>query len=413
MLRTSDLDYHLPEGLIATTPVEPRDNARLLVVRRSSFAKIEDCTVRNLTEILRTSDALASAPDDVLVVNESRVLPARFRGVRLDTRGQAEGLFVSDASDSAPGSPRKWTVLLKMRRLRPGLRVGLLTPEGKPSPFVMHLLARESQAKSDNEAAEPSSGWLVEIESVNASEVGRTTIQILDRVGLTPVPPYILAARRRAHAQISESVDRAAYQTVYAQSASGPLTGSGSVAAPTAGLHFTPELLSTLETRGVQRSAVFLDVGLGTFKPVETEFIQQHPMHSEWCTIPAATGAHIARTRAAGGRVIAVGTTAARTLESFSPAEVAQGGAKNTRLLITPGHRFQNLDALMTNFHLPKTTLLAMIAAALVPTEMLQDNTPLEDIERVALERMHRVYNHAVAQRYRFYSYGDAMLILP
>ncbi len=190
-----------------------------------------------------------------------------------------------------------------------------------------------------------------------------------------------------------DRADRAAYQTVYADPGR-----SRSVAAPTAGLHFTPELLAALAARGVERAEVVLHVGLGTFAPVECEFVEQHPMHAEWCHMPASTAAAIARCRARGGRVIAVGTTSARTLETFTPEELAAGQdlSRWTRILITPGHRWRNADGLMTNFHLPRTTLLALVAS-------LFDG---------GAEELLRHYRQAVERRYRFFSFGDAMLVL-
>ncbi|MGH7133707.1 MAG: S-adenosylmethionine:tRNA ribosyltransferase-isomerase, partial [Phycisphaerales bacterium] len=212
----------------------------------------------------------------------------------------------------------------------------------------------------------------------------------------TPLPPYIRAARKRHGVEVDDAVDRAAYQTVYAR---GDELSAGSVAAPTAGLHFTPDLLAMLSAKGVDRAEVVLHVGTGTFKPVDTEFVEQHPMHAEWCTAPAATTAAMARARFSGGRVFAVGTTSARTLESFTQAELTPNADAShwTRILITPGYQWRHIDGLMTNFHLPRSTLLAMVAA-LLPGGAAQ----LLD-----------VYREAIVKGYRFYSYGDAMLVAP
>ncbi len=396
MLRTEDLDYPLPEELIAQTPADPRDSARLLVVSRSDSSRLEHHTVRDLAEILRPNEQRASMPRDVMVVNATRVLPARFMGVRSDTGGKAEGLYVEDApGPSMKGGP-EWIVLLKMRRMKPGVVVRLIGRDGAESPLRLTLIDR---------AGEDGAAWRVSVSS-DAGELpaGVRAPELLEPVGLTPIPPYIRAARREAHVEIADDLDRATYQTVYATDR-GERAGCGSVAAPTAGLHFTPELLARLETAGVHRAEVTLDVGLGTFKPVEAEYVEQHPMHAEWCGVPAETARAIAGVRTARGRVIAIGTTAARTLESFeSPEDMLRIGSKETRLLITPGYAFRYVDVLMTNFHLPKSTLMAMVAAMLVP--------PGAD-PVTGIERLRAIYAEAVRERYQFYSYGDAMLVLP
>jgi S-adenosylmethionine:tRNA ribosyltransferase-isomerase len=226
---------------------------------------------------------------------------------------------------------------------------------------------------------------------------------LLERVGLTPLPPYILAARRHQEVEVADEEDRAGYQTVYSRGA-GAGDERGSVAAPTAGLHFTPELLARLEAMGVERAAVTLEVGLGTFKPVEAEFVEDHAMHAEWCVVPRETARAISRARGRGGRVIAVGTTSARVLESFASVEemLERGEAGvSTRILITPGYRFRNVDGLMTNFHLPRSTLMAMVAA-FVERDGAGDG----------VARLRGVYREALERGYRFYSYGDAMIVL-
>jgi S-adenosylmethionine:tRNA ribosyltransferase-isomerase len=221
---------------------------------------------------------------------------------------------------------------------------------------------------------------------------GRTTGSVLEAMGWTPLPPYILRARKCAHEPSDEGVDREHYQTVYADT-------PGSVAAPTAGLHFTPALLARLAERGVRRAEVVLHVGAGTFRPVESEFVEQHPMHSEWCSMNSAAIDAVRTTLASGARVIPVGTTAARTIESY--AAVIEGGGQapammETRLLITPGYEFRWMDGILTNFHLPRSTLLALVAALL----------PGDGVEAIK-----RAYMHAIASGYRFYSFGDACLI--
>jgi S-adenosylmethionine:tRNA ribosyltransferase-isomerase len=394
MLRTEDLDYPLPEELIATTPAEPRDSARLLVVSRSDPKRLEHRTVRELPEILSRSPIGA----DLMVVNATRVLPARFMGVRSDTGGKAEGLYVENAPGPSGVDAPEWIVLLKMRRMKPGVVVKLLSRDGTESGLQLTLIDR---------AGEDGAAWRVTVSpESNPIAPGTRAPGLLERIGLTPIPPYIRAARRDAHLEVADDRDRATYQTVYANDR-GERAGCGSVAAPTAGLHFTPELLTRLANAGVARAEVTLDVGLGTFKSVETEYVEQHPMHAEWCSVPEETAKAITRLRDAGpsGRIIAIGTTAARTLESFaSPEEMLSVGSKETRLLITPGYAFKHVDVLMTNFHLPKSTLMAMVAAMLVAPGSNPGH---------AIERLRSIYAEAVRERYRFYSYGDAMLILP
>lgn len=380
MLRVAELEYELPESAIAAAPVSPRDSARLMVVDRARGV-VEHVRVRDLRGIL--------ASGDLLVRNSTVVLPARFRGVRADTGGRVEGLYLSDEPARGDDPRPRCRVLLKMRRHTPGARIELFDPAGAESGVTLELLER---APAQTEDAE-SGGWVVRVHArSNAAEW-------LMRVGLTPLPPYILGARRRAGVDVPDAHDRADYQTVFAaepdEAAQRP--EHGSVAAPTAGLHFTPELLGELAARGVECADVVLHVGLGTFKPVETEFVEQHPMHEEWCTVPRTTAEAIDAARGRGGRVVAIGTTAARTLESFgSTQEMRTVGSHSTRLLITPGYRFRHVDALMTNFHLPRSTLMAMVAAML-PGGAAQ---------------LRELYAEALARGYRFYSYGDAMLVV-
>lgn len=410
MLRTADLEYELPSDRIATHPVTPRDSARLMVLRRDGSGQAEDLHVRDLVGVLR--------PYDLLVLNTTRVLPARFLGMREDTAAKVQGLYLGPAyesqglsvpptaavsnrcvegkiseGDTDRAEPRSvarvWRVLLKMRRFREGTRVRLFDRSGNPSDVVLGLVSRAAAAGPDGAEA----GWIVAVDSPEAP--GTPDSVVLERVGLAPLPPYILASRKKeAEAPVDSRDDLEKYQTVYADPAQ-----ASSVAAPTAGLHFTPALLRALAEMGVSTASVVLHVGLGTFKPVETEFVEQHPMHAEWCVLPAATARAIAETRARGGRVVAVGTTAARTLESFADvAAITDDAATSTRILITPGYRFRHVDALMTNFHLPRSTLMAMVAAFLG--------------ERDGLARLLAAYREAVQMGYRFYSYGDAMVIM-
>lgn len=383
MLKVSDLEYPLPQEAVARTAAEPRDSARLLVVSRRDPSRAEHLTVRDLPSLLR--------PGDLLVANHTRVLPARLIGYRADTRGGVEGLFLGLAPDGqgGPGTDeRLWSVLLRGRRMRAGITINLTTESGGEGGVRLALLHHGQEA----EGAVP---WTVRVYGANDLQ---TAAAVLDRVGRAPLPPYILGARKRHDQHVPDAEDRGRYQCVFAGGA------AASVAAPTAGLHFTTGLLQSLDRAGVRREPVTLHVGTGTFKPVETEHVEEHAMHAEWCEIPAATGAAVATTRAAGGRVVAVGTTTARTLESFSTDELSCGGAKWTRLLLTPGSVFQHTDALMTNFHLPRSTLMAMVAALL-------DGRGGGVGDGVA--RLKELYALALAKGYRFYSYGDAMLVLP
>lgn len=375
MLRTADLDYDLPPDRIATRPVSPRDAARLMVIHRDTPDEPRHHHIRDLPTLL--------SPGDLLVVNRSRVIPARFLGHWLDTGGHIEGLYV----DSTPDG--HWRVMLKARRFRHGAPIVLLDRHGQRSDIQLTLLHRDEG---------DATLWHV---TASDGAAPASAIEMLERVGRTPLPPYIRARRKTEHADIDDADDRDRYQTVYAGEA-------GSVAAPTAGLHFTPALLDRLAVAGIGRADVTLHVGLGTFKPVETEFIEQHPMHAEWCSMPEATATAIQSTHEHGGHVIAVGTTAARTLESLAldvadhqdtrhgVADYPKTGHP-TSLLITPGHQWRSTDALLTNFHLPRSTLMAMVSA------MLPGGAP----------QLIRLYTHAIREGYRFYSYGDAMLILP
>jgi len=372
MMRTSDLDYDLPDHLIAVRPVEPRDACRLMVVSRTDRSRIEHLTFRDLPSVLGRGD--------VVVTNTTRVVPARIRGTRADTGAKVEGLFLAESSAGM------WSVLLKANtRLREGHRVVLHGPDGEPSGIHLDLIGRDGD------------GWAVRADSEPGGlGSGETASTILERVGSTPVPPYILGARRDAGDRTPDALDRAWYQTVYADR-----DRSGSVAAPTAGLHFTPELLGKLDAMGVARTGVTLDVGMGTFKPIEVERVEDHPIHAEKFSVPARAIEAMERARAAGGRVVAVGTTSVRAIETVpSPAPDGiqrEGMSGSTSVFIQPGYRFGWTDALITNFHLPRSTLLAMVGAFL-------DG---------GVDRVLEVYRIAIDRGYRFYSYGDAMVILP
>ena len=338
-------DYHLPDHLVAQHPAEPRDAARLLVVRRDT-GEIEHRVFRDLPELLSAGD--------LLVLNDTKVLPARLVGRREATGGRWEGLFLRRTEAGL------WEFLAQTRGYaRDGEAFAV-----DPGPFRLVLRGRTSDRH-----------WLMEPDPPGEPE------ELLARFGRVPLPPYI---RKGA----SEAADRERYQTVYARAA-------GSVAAPTAGLHFTPDLLARLEAGGIGTARVTLHVGLGTFAPLKAADPADHPIHAEWCEVSAAAADAVNGCKVRGGRVVAVGTTAVRTLET---AAAQPGGLApyrgDTGLFIRPPYQFRAVDALVTNFHLPRTTLLLLVGAFAGP------------------DLLRRAYGEAVAREYRFYSYGDAMLIL-
>lgn len=370
MLPASALEYHLDESLIATSPAEPRESARLMVISRSDPRLLEHRRIADLPTLL--------GGEHVLVFNQTRVLPARFLGRNLDTGGKVEGLWLHDR----PGDGgTAWEALIKARRFRPGRQIELTDAADRGSGVVLTLVEKLSE----------DGAWAVDVEDVE----GRSTPEILEAVGLTPLPPYIRGARKRAGVDVDDGSDRRAYQTVFASGGGADQPVQGSVAAPTAGLHFTPALLGQLDAVGVQRAEVTLHVGAGTFKPIEADYVEEHPMHAEWCRLGDARP--VLET---GRKVVAVGSTSARTLESYASL-LERGEALPewlaTELLIAPGYRWKRVDGLLTNFHLPRSTLLAMVAA-IVPG---------------GIERLMELYRIAIEREYRFYSYGDAMLILP
>jgi S-adenosylmethionine:tRNA ribosyltransferase-isomerase len=367
-MKTARLDYPLPEHLIATRPVEPRDSCRLLVCSRTDPGLLEHRTFRDLPEYL--------ARGDTLVFNTTSVLPARLVGRRLDSGGAIGGLFLGERENGL------WQVMLKSNgRLRAGIRIGLLDRSGAEGA-VIELVERADE------------GWLVRVES------GASPVEVLGRVGRVPLPPYIDRARQTGGEGVEQEADERWYQTVYADPSK-----ASSVAAPTAGLHFTTELLETLATKGVERADVVLHVGAGTFKPIDSDDLTNHTMHEEFFEIPSAAARRLATTRDRGGRRIMVGTTAVRSSENLTPAiierAIEEGLTGATDLFITPGYEFAQTDGLITNFHLPRSTLLALVGAL------------LEAEGRDGVERLLAIYREAIESRYRFFSYGDAMLILP
>lgn len=366
-MRTDALDYHLPDELIATQAAEPRDSARLLLIRRDTQS-IEHHRVRDLPGL-----GLFAA-GDLMLVNQTRVLPAQLTGVRQGTGGRVTGLFVDADSD------RRWRVMIESRgTLMPGETIQLISEQHDAEPADIELLDSLGHGQ-----------WLAQLQGVE------DTAAVLNRLGQTPLPPYIRRQRKKLGQGEVTAEDQDRYNTVYAQS-------PGSVAAPTAGLHFTPPLLDALSACGVQRAAVDLHVGLGTFAPVRAEQLEDHAMHRESYTVPRTTLDAIAKTRANGNKLFIVGTTTVRALESMPDDALAanaypDGITSSTNLFIRPdaGFVFRYTDRLMTNFHLPQSTLLALVAS----------------LPGIGLDRLMAIYQQAVDQKYRFYSYGDAMLIV-
>ena len=341
-MRVDRFDFDLPADRIALRPVSPRDAARLLLVDGEVFA---DRVVSDLPGLLR--------PGDRLVFNDTRVIPAQLEGLR----GQAR----IGATLHKREGPRDWRAFVRnARRLRDGERID----------FGQGVCATASDKAADGSV-------LLRFEGDEPVEL------MLERAGRMPLPPYI-AGRREADLR-----DRNDYQTMFARE-------EGAVAAPTAALHFTPRLMASLAAAGIGHETLTLHVGAGTFLPVKVEDTADHVMHSEWGRIPAGVAERLNRTRKAGGRVIAVGTTSLRLLESAADAAGRVHPFEgDTAIFITPGYRFRAVDGVITNFHLPRSTLFMLVSALM------------------GLEVMQAAYAHAIAENYRFYSYGDASLLLP
>ena len=355
-MRVADFDFHLPEDLIALRPARPRRAARLLLAEGAEGlegAATRDASVADLPGILR--------PGDLLAFNETRVIPARLSGLRRRDSRDGTGVAQIEATLIKREDASTWTALARpARRLRPGDVIAFGALAAKVAELAPGGLAR-----------------------LSFDRAGAALDAAIAAGGAMPLPPYI-AARRAADAQDFED-----YQTVFARD-------PGSVAAPTAALHFDETLLAALAARGVLSAKLTLHVGAGTFLPVKTDNVADHAMHAEWGAIDAGAADAINAARAAGGRVIAVGTTALRLLESAADdAGRIRPWRGETAIFITPGYRFRAIDGLMTNFHLPRSTLF-MLVCALMGTA-----------------RMRALYAHAIAARYRFYSYGDASLLLP
>jgi S-adenosylmethionine:tRNA ribosyltransferase-isomerase len=348
-MKLSDFDYHLPENRIATRPAEPRSAARLLVAQGDD---IMDSRVSDLTDWLR--------PGDRLVLNDTRVIPARLSGIRWRVSAQGETSARIEVTLLEPCPDGTWTALIKpLKKLKLGENVDF-----------------DANLSAELVGVEDGQGRL------RFNLTGDAFDAALAQTGAMPLPPYI-AAKRAA-----DERDKTDYQTVFARR-------PGAVAAPTASLHFDQALLSALQARDVKFTHVTLHVGAGTFLPVKVEDVTSHKMHGEWGQISAQAAAEIAATRAAGGRVIPVGTTALRLIETAARGGKIEPWEGVTDIFIYPGFEFRVTDALMTNFHLPKSTLLMLVSALM------------------GKSRIERIYDHAVKQRYRFFSYGDASLLIP
>jgi len=341
-MRVDLFDFELPQELIALRPARPRDSARLLLVEGD---KISDHQVLDLPQLLRSGD--------VLVFNDTKVIPAQLEG----RRGDAS----IGATLHKPEGPRDWRAFLRNAKRA---RVGDTIDFGAGVSASVADKAEDGSALLHFDGDEP-----VEL--------------LLDRAGRMPLPPYIASKRP------PDEADRADYQTMFARA-------EGAVAAPTAALHFTPRLLEALDERGIGRETLTLHVGAGTFLPVKAEDTSGHKMHAEWGRIDAATAERLNAARASGGRLIAVGTTSLRLLESAAGDDgIVRAFEGDTAIFITPGYRFRAIDGLITNFHLPRSTLFMLVSALM------------------GLDVMKGAYTHAIAVSYRFYSYGDASLLLP
>lgn len=348
-MKLSDFDFDLPERLIAVRPARPRSSARMLVAQ---LGGITDLHVTDLPGILR--------PGDRLVLNDTKVIPARLTGVRHrgDTTARIE-VTLLEVKDGL------WSALVKpLRKLRDGEVV-----------VFSDVLSGCLEGRAEG------------LGLIRFNLAGAAFDTALAQAGVMPLPPYIAALRA------PDAADRVDYQTLWA-------ARSGAVAAPTASLHFDAELMRSLEMRGISHSFVTLHVGAGTFLPVKVDDISQHKMHAEWGEVTPQAAAEINATRAAGGRIIPVGTTALRLIESAAVGGHLAPWQGPTDIFITPGFRFQIADGLMTNFHLPKSTLMMLVSALMGP-------------DLVGIERVKAIYAHAIAAEYRFFSYGDASLLLP
>lgn len=339
-MKTSDFDYHLPPERIAQTPLEPRHNSRLMIVNRQNleFSHVHFYDIANYLK-----------PGDLIVINKTKVIPARIMAKK-PTGGKVEVLLLRQVEENI------WECLVGGKRILPGMKLQI---ENGPSVSILQILEGSKRLIRFDESVEP----------------------FLQNIGKMPLPPYI-------HVPLS---DPNRYQTVYAQD-------TGSAAAPTAGLHFTRQIMDQLMAAGIRFCEITLHVGLDTFAPVDEEDPQQHHIHSEWCELTEQNAQLINQTHQDGGRIVAVGTTSVRTLESAAqfaqPENIVAAFTGATRLFILPGFKFKAVDSLLTNFHLPRSTLL-MLVSAFAGSQLILD-----------------AYHQAIEQEYRFYSFGDAMLII-
>ncbi len=356
-LRLDAFDYELPPELIAQEPTAERDQSRLLSYRRRN-QRIAHHAFTDLPDLL--------TPKDVLVINDSKVIPARLRGKKPASGGNVEILLINEQARN------QWWVMLKPgKRAHPGTRVQLQKPDGTPAPIEFEIEAKNSEGHC-----------LVRFEGTP------NILDELDELGEIPLPPYIEAANTRDYN------DKERYQTIYANQ-------RGSVAAPTAGLHFSPRLFEALEAKGIPIVRVTLHVGIGTFAPVKASRIAEHQMHHEYFQISESAARQLSEFKAQGRRIIAVGTTSVRVLESAAQAGSTEilPQRDRTNIFIYPPHNFHFVDGLITNFHLPKSSLLMLISAMACPGQV------------TGIDHIRSVYEEAIRERYRFFSYGDAMFI--
>ena len=349
-MKTEKLNYHLPSELIAQQPLTVRSNSRLLVLDRSS-GDISDSRFSSLGDFL--------LPGDCLVLNDTKVLPARFFA-RRPSKAKLEGLFLAENNEGI------WTVYLKgARKVKPGDQLHLKDKQ-KADFCKAVLLEKSDRGKCRLQLNTDASAQAV-----------------LDKIGFPPLPPYI----KRDDDPALAAKDKLRYQTVYARKA-------GAVAAPTAGLHFTEQLIEQLKLAGIHFAYITLHVGAGTFKPITTENLEDHQIHREQFSVDEENARIVNTAKNGGGRIVTVGTTSSRVLETVASGSRIKATSGTTELFIKPGYKFKMTNAMITNFHLPKSTLLALVVAF------------------AGLENILAAYNHAIEQRYRFYSYGDAMLII-
>ena len=346
-MRTADFDYHLPPELIAQTAMQPRDAARLLVLKRSA-ASIEHTLFHQLIHYLN--------PGDVLVLNQTKVLPARLFAHKIPSGGKVEILLLKREAQPNDAQQETWQALLGGNNMREKQIVQI--EQGPRAQLIETLYGGQFRMRFE-----------------------QPITPLLPQIGLMPLPPYIKTYPKNPQD----------YQTVYAEEL-------GSAAAPTAGLHFTPELLTQIKNKGIHIEKITLHVGLDTFLPVHEDDVSAHKIHTEWCTIPITTVEQLGEAKRTQHKIIAVGTTTVRALETLAQvhptAPLSQGFEGTTNLFILPGHSFQIIDAIITNFHLPKSTLLMLVSAF------------------AGRERIHETYETAKQEAYRFFSFGDAMLIL-